>query len=441
MFSQPIYIATLLLILLAVGELISIWSRARVPSLLVVMGGYLLLSWMHVFPQEVITSSAFAVFGSIMVAPLVVHMGTLIPTRLIRVQYKAILIALLSTLIATVLVLLVVSPIYGYPTAVAGAGPVTGGIIAYLITTQRLQEMGLTALVTVPAVILGIHALFGMPVALNILRRYALKMQRQGFFDAPKLESTTHELTAHESATDESLTSATRQSASHRVEQQANVAGNQTAATQHLHANHSHDHEQQNTAKGNSRMLLPERLQTPPILLLLLFLGGSLAVLLNNLTGLNYSIWALAIGIIGQVAGIFPPRTMDRANTTGVAMVGLIVVVMSSMGSVTLEAVLSSIGPVLLIIVVGVFGIMLGGWLGSKWFKWDPLKGIPVAMTALFGFPGDYIICEEVSRSVGRDERERQAILDEIFTPMLVGGFTTVTTASILIASVLINTL
>lgn len=414
MFSQPIYIATLLLILLAVGELISIWSRARVPSLLVVMGGYLLLSWMHVFPQEVITSSAFAVFGSIMVAPLVVHMGTLIPTRLIRVQYKAILIALLSTLIATVLVLLIVSPIYGYPTAVAGAGPVTGGIIAYLITTQRLQEMGLTALVTVPAVILGIHALFGMPVALNILRRYALKMQRQGFFDAPKQDSPAD-----------------------------GAVANEVAAAHDSHADHSHghDHGHSNSSKGSSRMLLPERLQTPPILLLLLFLGGSLAVLLNNLTGLNYSIWALAIGIIGQVARIFPPRTMDRANTTGVAMVGLIVVVMSSMGSVTLEAVLSSIGPVLLIIVVGVFGIMLGGWLGSKWFKWDPLKGIPVAMTALFGFPGDYIICEEVSRSVGRDERERQAILDEIFTPMLVGGFTTVTTASILIASVLINTL
>ena len=90
---------------------------------------------------------------------------------------------------------------------------------------------------------------------------------------------------------------------------------------------------------------------------------------------------------------------------------------------------------------LSVFGALIGGFLGSKLFKWDPLKGLPVALTALFGFPGDYIICEEVSRSVGRDEKERQAILDEILTPMLVGGFTTVTTASVLIASILIKTL
>jgi energy-converting hydrogenase Eha subunit F len=49
--------------------------------------------------------------------------------------------------------------------------------------------------------------------------------------------------------------------------------------------------------------------------------------------------------------------------------------------------------------------------------------------------------CEEISRSVGRTEEEREGILDEILTPMLVGGFTTVTTSSILVASVLVSTL
>ena len=122
-------------------------------------------------------------------------------------------------------------------------------------------------------------------------------------------------------------------------------------------------------------------------------------------------------------------------------MIGLIVVVMTSMESITFDAVVSSIIPVLFIIVIGVIGVLIGGFVGSKLFKWDPLKGLPVALTALFGFPGDYIICEEVSRSVGRDENERKAILDEILTPMLVGGFTTVTTASVLIASILIKTL
>ena len=52
------------------------------------------------------------------------------------------------------------------------------------------------------------------------------------------------------------------------------------------------------------------------------------------------------------------------------------------------------------------------------------------------GDPGAYILCQEISRSVGRDEREQKAIFDELITPMLVGGFTTVMTASIVVASI-----
>lgn len=388
MFSQPIYIATLLLVLLAAGELISIWSRARIPSLLIILVGFLLLSWAGFFPEGVAAGSALTAFGSLMVAPLVVHMGTLIPLKLIRSQYKAILISLMATIIGTILILLVVSPIYGYATAVSGASPVVGGILSYLITTQKLQELNLAYLITVPAVIMAIHSLFGMPLAMNLLRKYALKLQGQGHF-----------------------------------------------------LNKTSDGSADPHGAGLSRSILPSRYQTAPILLFLLFLAGSVAVLLSNWTSINYSIWALLLGILGHVAGIFPARTLDKAGTTGAAMAGLIAVAMSSTGAVTFQAVVDSIGPVLLIIAVALIGIVIGGYIGSRLFKWDPLKGIPVALTAMFGFPADYIICEEVSRSVGKDESEQKAILDELLTPMLVGGFTTVTTASIVVASVLVNTL
>ncbi|GMA64992.1 hypothetical protein GCM10025859_54320 [Alicyclobacillus fastidiosus] len=64
-----------------------------------------------------------------------------------------------------------------------------------------------------------------------------------------------------------------------------------------------------------------------------------------------------------------------------------------------------------------------------------------MALTATFGFPGDYLICEEVSRSESGDESERQRLFDEILSPMLVGGFTSVTIASIIIASIVMSTL
>src|SRR5699024_6581004 len=89
----------------------------------------------------------------------------------------------------------------------------------------------------------------------------------------------------------------------------------------------------------------------------------------------------------------------------------------------------------------GTAGITLGGYIVSRLVKWHPFKGMPVALTALIGFPGDYILCEEVSRSIARTEEEEKTIFNELLAPMLIGGFTTVTAVSIVIASILVETL
>lgn len=64
---------------------------------------------------------------------------------------------------------------------------------------------------------------------------------------------------------------------------------------------------------------------------------------------------------------------------------------------------------------------------------------MPVALTALFGFPGDYILCQEVARSHGQTEEEVESIMNELVTPMLIGGFVTVTISSVIIANVVMD--
>lgn len=391
MLNEPVFAAMLLLALLALGEFLSIISKARIPMLLVALFGYLILIWTGIFPKDLIDKSNLATFGGLMVAPLIVHMGTLVPFQLIKGQVKAILIALFGVICSTILIILVVTPVFGYEAAISGAGPLSGGLIATLITFEKLEQIGLAAMVTIPALVYGCQKLLGMPIASNLLRRYALKLRASmddGTFKA------------------------------------ADQSKNEVAAT-----------------KENKKSLLPEKYQTSIILLLLLFIGGSLAVWFESLTGIHYSLWALFIGIIGTFSGILQPKIMQRANTFGISMVGLLLVVISAMNDITIDMFVDYLPTVLLILAVGAAGIFAGGFLASKVLKWDPFLGVPVALTALFGFPADYILAEEVSRSVGRNEREQQIILDTILTPMLVGGFTTVTTASIVIATILMGTL
>src|SRR5690625_171559 len=390
MLNEPVVTAMLVLLLLGIGEFLSIISRARIPMLLVVAIGYFGLLWTGVFPKDMISSSTMSAFGAMMVAPLIVHMGTLIPFKLIKSQIRAVFIALMGIVFAALTILAVISLIFDYLAAVAGIGPLSGGTIAFILTTERLQELGLTGLITVPALVIATQKFIGMPLTTYFLRRHALNVKT--------------------TVTSEGYA--------------------ETAATV------TNDYEQE-----KRKTWIPEKYQTGIIMLLQVFIGAALAIILGEMTGINYSLWALAIGIVGAYVGFYNDKMLDRSNAFGIAMAGLIIYTLGSMSDVTPRMFIGYIPVVLSILIIGVIGIVIGGIIASKLMKWDLNKGVPVALTALFGFPGDYLLCEEVSRSVADNDMQQKAIFDEILTPMLVGGFTTVTTASIAVASILVQTL
>ncbi|MBY0122960.1 hypothetical protein [Bacillus sp. S/N-304-OC-R1] len=398
MIHEPVIAAVIILALIAVGEIVSIITRARVPMLFVAFIGYLILVWIGVMPKNLIDDSKFSAVGMVLgTAPILVHMGTVIPLKSIKSQWRAVAISLLGILISATLILSLVTWIYDYPTAVSGTGPLTGGIVALLVTSQGLKDLGFVSLVTIPVLVLALQSMFGIPLAINLLRRFALKLR--GTLD------------------------------------------NETLAAAALADMVKEEIVENNEKAAKVKYLIPEKYQTNLVLLFMLFIGGAIAVVLDKFTGIPYSLWALAIGMVGRLIGFYPERVMEKANAFTVGMAGIIFLIITMLNDITFDMFVSYLPEVFLIIIVGMIGIILGGYIGSKIFKWDPLKGIPVALTAMFGFPGDYIVCEEVSRSVGRTKEEQEKIFNEILTPMLVGGFTTVTIGSVVIASILIKTL
>lgn len=320
------------------------------------------------------------------------HLGTLIPIEVLLKQWQSVLIAVGGLVVALALILSIVSLVYDYPTAVSGSGPIAGGILAMLITTQELQEQGLERLIVMPAAVIGLQGLVGIPLASALLRRYAVKYRATPAFAAA-------------------------------------VGRGDHVTVEEIEAD------------PTPRTLIPERYQNPSVLLAVTAVLGTLAFYLGDWTGLNYGIWALLLGIGGQFIGLLPHKTLDKANSFGIVTTGILVVVLASMGGVTLAQLWEAAGPVVLMLVLGAGGLMIGGMTVGRLLGWDPGKAMPVSLTALIGFPADYIICEEIAHSLGEDERERDAIMDEILAPMLVGGFTSVSLASVLIASILVGTI
>src|SRR5699024_3078668 len=95
-----------------------------------------------IVPETVIDDSMLVQIYTILVAPLLFHMGTLIPLRVMLKQWRSVIIATSGMLVAVLLILAVVAPLFGFETFVAGSGPLAGGIVATSLTTEGLTAHG-----------------------------------------------------------------------------------------------------------------------------------------------------------------------------------------------------------------------------------------------------------------------------------------------------------
>ena len=64
-----------------------------------------------------------------------------------------------------------------------------------------------------------------------------------------------------------------------------------------------------------------------------------------------------------------------------------------------------------------------------------------ISLTALYGFPPNYILTEEAAKALAETPEEKKYLMDEMLPPMIVGGFTTVTVGSVIIAGIFIKLL
>ncbi|MGR6089583.1 hypothetical protein [Brevibacterium sediminis] len=389
---EAVYAAAIVLAFIALGELVSIWSKARVPSLLVAMLGIFIFAKIGVVPETVIDDSLLLQAYSFLVAPLLFHMGSLIPLRVMLKQWRSVIIAVSGMLVAVLLILAVVAPLFGFETFVAGSGPLAGGIVATSLTTEGLTAHGAaSSIIVLPALVLMLQSLPSMPLTNYFLRRYAKKLR-----DSGELQELAR----------------------------------------------AHSQEEEEAAKKKKLVNLPDFLVDNQLFMLFLILvGGSAATLLAVPTHIPSSILALVLGILATAVGLSPDKAMERSNSFGIAMAGVIAIVMAPLVTASVQDVINAFVPTITILIVGGAGIVLGGFVATKLLRWKSGLGVSVALTAMYGFPADYLLTNEVARSIARDDDEKEALLNVMLPPMLVGGFTSVSAGSVVIASVLVSML
>lgn len=100
---------------------------------------------------------------------------------------------------------------------------------------------------------------------------------------------------------------------------------------------------------------------------------------------------------------------------------------------------LQCVGPMFTLIVIGVTGMGVlsmaaGKFLGISWNM-----AFAVSLTALYGFPPNYILTEESVKALADTPEEHEYLMGKMLPMMIVGGFITVTITSVVIAGVFVN--
>lgn len=379
---------TALIIVLAVysiGDIVSYYTRSIVSMLFVSSVIFIGLFWLGV-PTTLFADSQLQQLGGLFIGILITHMGTLLSVDDFVKQWKTVVVSALALLGIGLLLYLVGPIIIDRTYAIAAAPPISGGVVAAIIMGQRAAEMGMNEIRIFATIIVAIQGFVGYPICSAILNKEAKDILAR-----------------------------------------------------------KDDNEKDKVVETKKPLIPPLRkdLQTPYILILKLAVFSYLSGKLSALTGgiVHTFVICLFMGVLGRWLGILEESTLTKANSFGISMAAIMAVIFAPLADATPEILANLVFPLVVSLALGTLGIFIFSSIAAKLVKMSKPMAIAIGTTALFGFPGTFILSNEVANANGKTEEERKKILDEILPKMLVAGFATVTIGSVILAGVMVKML
>jgi len=390
------------------GEWVSTRSKAYVPSVFVTAVLFLIGFW-TIVPKNVVPSASFGkAFVAITQAVLLIHMGTLMDLKLLLKQWRAVLIAL-AGVVGTVIFAMGIGLIFfNWKTVIASVPPLTGGLGAAFLMTAGLKAQHITVLAAFPVAMFVMHSMLGYPLTAIMLKRESRRLLKH--YHEPAVE-TVAEIPAEKPNDTASATNAT-------------------------------------TAVGidkpkRLKLTLPAEYDTAAFMLfkvaIVTVLAEWVAALMHGVV--NAYIICLVFGVIAHQVGFLEDAVLEKAGVFHWLMYGLLAYIFSNLSIVKINMLVGIVVPILVLICLGLFGMFLASSLLAKPLGFSREMAFASALTALFGFPADYIVTHEVVDIMGHTEHEKKYLLDHMLPKMLVGGFATVSVASVIIASIFLKIL
>ncbi len=384
----------LVLLALTLGDVISAMTKAFVPSVFVSAIIFVIGFW-TIFPADIVDLSGIGnPLAQLAILLLITHMGTLMSLKELASQWRTIIISLAGIVGICVGAVALGTVVFDWETAIIATPPLTGGLVASIMMADAATAKGLNDLAVLAILVYVAQGFAGYPLTSILLRKEGNKLLSD--FRSGKIKS----------------------SAKSEVEETANE-------------------------ESKLRIIpkLPEKYDTTYMVLLRVAIVALVAVKLEGLTGGTISkyVIALVLGAIASEMGLIDRKPLVKSGSFGILITSLMAFVMAGLAKATPDTLAEMAMPLIGIIVFGVVGMGIFSIIAGKLLGISKEMSFAVALTALYGFPPNYIITEDVSKALAETPEEKEFLMDQMLPQMLVGGFTTVTIASVIIAGLFIN--
>ncbi|RNF38399.1 hypothetical protein [Planococcus salinus] len=392
--AQMLALAIIVFILF-IGEIVSIRTRAWIPSIFI-SGILFLLGYWTFFPSEIVAIAGVPpVVATLLIYLLITNMGTLLSLQELKQQWKTVLIALAGILGIVVILLGIGTLLFGFETVIVAIPPLVGGIVSALIMSEGAEAAGLTTLSVFAIVIYVVQGFAGYPLTSIMLKREGKALLRK-YRNNELTEKTVLEL---------------------------------------------ENSEEKEELKMFSK--LPDYYNTEFFKFFRLAFVGYLAYLVSTLAApvveISPFVLCLLFGVVARSIGFLERHPLKKANGFGFAIMALLLYIFDGLKNATPSMMLEILYPLFGCIIIGLVGMYLFSFVAGKILKVSKEMAFAVSLTALYGFPADYIITVEVINALTDDPKERQVLTSHMLPPMLVAGFVTVTIVSVILAGIFVG--
>lgn len=376
----------LILATLAIGEIVSIRTKAIIPSVFVTALLFLVGYW-TIFPANILEVAGFGPsIIQVSMFLLITHMGTMISVKELIAQWKTFAISIIGICGICFGTLILGKLFFPWDMLVVATPPLTGGVVASVIMSQAATAKGLPTLAVLAVGMYVMQGFAGYPltaITLNIEGKRLLKKFRNGEIQKREV----------------------------------------------------------NSEEGEKKTLLPQlpkKYQTTYILLLKLGILVQTSIFLTNLMNKVVSefVICLVVGAIAAEIGFIERRPLNLSGTFGFFMTGLMAFIFGGLAKATPEMIKELIIPFIGIIGFGVAGLVIFSIIAAKIFKESIPMAIAISLNALYGFPVNYTLTNDAAMALGKTGEEVDFLTGEMLPKMLIGGFASVTIVSVIIAGI-----